>query len=887
MKKSLLSLAILAAVCPAAAFAADSAEQIHTIVWSGSGTAAPDLNQTFNYTGAQLAGATSNSWFDVVEIKDSAAGLVENASLTVSAKTPNSTSGADKQIEVLDVSGGANVKFGGSSFDISLDTDLIGTGNNMATGLMVWDATTVVSADVSNFSVKSTAANGKSVYGLTVNNNAANLSLTGNTVNVLVESATERTSEDQYSEALGLDIAKGTLSSSAGTTLNIKGRSTSQHSSQVSTKEGGANYTGATPLSGIKFEGGQGQFEGDVSIDVASNAGLVHGIWASNYFYNTTSGSTYGSSSGTFNNLNIKAASDSGDAYGIHASYTPEDDKTYDVILKVGGDLNIATESKSGNAYGVSLSGKSDALFSGNVNIGASAGEGKNAYAIHIEDSSLTLTGERVALEGDVLVKNKEQVAVPALIAASEISAATPATTGLIFKGNREVTINGDVRIETTGTGLTLDNTNVKMTGDSTLAATTLSSNNSTLYVADNATANVDHLTTTGHTSIVVDHTDNGVNFGSVTKTEGAAITTVGSSKFNDQYASSEEAAKAVLGVVTTGTGSDKTVAADKVAVEQSEKNGSFSADVKADGSIDQSTVVKTLNTKTERIGKTVARNIYAWRLEMNDMNKRLGELRDSEGNTGVWARVNAGKQKDDDGKNDFTQLQFGADTKIEALADIHAGVAFSYTDSDLSYNGGEGDNKVFGLAAYGSWLGDNGSFVDVIARVARLESNSVIDGTAADFNTTAYSLSAEIGHRFNLAETVFLEPQAEMNWGYVDGKTFATVNKTTGIAADTTVDSTTSLIGRLGVRAGITCPNNKGTAYVRTSVLHEFDGDVSVSRGDGSYTDDAGDTWFEYAVGGNYNLTPSTQFYADLSRTSGAELSEPWRFNVGARWAF
>ena len=30
----------------------------------------------------------------------------------------------------------------------------------MATGLMVWDATTVVSADVSNFSVKSTAANG-------------------------------------------------------------------------------------------------------------------------------------------------------------------------------------------------------------------------------------------------------------------------------------------------------------------------------------------------------------------------------------------------------------------------------------------------------------------------------------------------------------------------------------------------------------------------------------------------------------------------------------------------------------------------------------------------------------------------------------------------------
>lgn len=68
-------------------------------------------------------------------------------------------------------------------------------------------------------------------------------------------------------------------------------------------------------------------------------------------------------------------------------------------------------------------------------------------------------------------------------------------------------------------------------------------------------------------------------------------------------------------------------------------------------------------------------------------------------------------------------------------------------------------------------------------------------------------------------------------------------MNKVTGIAVDTTVDSTTSLIGRLGVRAGITCPNKKGTAYVRTSVLHEFDGDVSVTRGDGTYREDAGDT--------------------------------------------
>ena len=431
------------------------------------------------------------------------------------------------------------------------------------------------------------------------------------------------------------------------------------------------------------------------------------------------------------------------------------------------------------------------------------------------------------------------------------------------------------------------NNSVLKVTEESTIGTiTTAEDAVSTVHLAGNATGKF--TTVTGDTNIAFDSLDNKATIGTVT--EGSTITSQGSAVFNEQYASAEAAAQAAVkaGMVVDNYGY---VAADRIVVVESESNGSFSADIKKDDEgnsvIDQSTVSKTLNSKTERFGKSVAQNIYAWRLEMNDMNKRLGELRDSEGNTGVWARVNAGQQKADGSKNDFTQFQFGADTKVEALANIHAGVAFSYTDSDLEYVGGEGDNKIFGLAAYGSWLGDNGSFVDVIAKVARLESDSVIDGTSGDFNTTAYSLSAEVGHRFDLAESVFLEPQAEMSWGYVDGKTFTTLNKTSGIATDTTVDSTTSLIGRLGVRAGIKCPNNKGTAYVRTSVLHEFDGDVSVTRGDGTYTEDASDTWFEYAIGGNYNLSSTTQFYADLSRTSNAELSEPWRFNVGARWAF
>lgn len=550
----------------------------------------------------------------------------------------------------------------------------------------------------------------------------------------------------------------------------------------------------------------------------------------------------------------------------------------------ITGDINVYALGNAATTGTLTLDGDINVKGGGNVLLGGRYEGSVGENGVEISETY----GGNITIEGEHAITIEEgAVTVGGTLEALNTTLNSTASTGTT---ELNLAQNAYARLKSVSdvSAVELENKAVlKVTEASTIGTlTTAKDGAATVYLAGRATG--DFTTIAGDTTIAFDSLDNKATVGTVA--EGSSITSQGSSAFNEQYASAEAAAKAAIeaGMVVDG---HNAFAADKIVIDESESNGAFTAIVKTDEKgnavIDQSTATHTLNAKTERVGKTVAHNIHAWRLEMNDMNKRLGELRDSEGNTGVWARVNAGKQKADGAKNDFTQFQVGADTKVEALADIHAGVAFSYTDSDLSYVGGDGANKVFGLAAYGSWLGDNGSFVDVIAKVARLESDSMIDGTSADFNTTAYSLSAEIGHRFDLAPTVFLEPQAEMSWGYVDGKTFSTVNKTTGIAVDTTVDSTTSLIGRLGVRAGITFPNKKGTAYVRTSVLHEFDGDVSVTRGDGTYTEDAGDTWFEYAIGGSYNLTGSTQFYADLSRTSNAELAEPWRFNVGARWAF
>ena len=66
------------------------------------------------------------------------------------------------------------------------------------------------------------------------------------------------------------------------------------------------------------------------------------------------------------------------------------------------------------------------------------------------------------------------------------------------------------------------------------------------------------------------------------------------------------------------------------------------------------------------------------------------------------------------------------ASVQVGADADVgmgwKAGAAFSYTDGSSDMTAGSADHKACGLAAYGTWLGEGGHFVDLIAKVSRVE---------------------------------------------------------------------------------------------------------------------------------------------------------------------
>lgn len=295
-------------------------------------------------------------------------------------------------------------------------------------------------------------------------------------------------------------------------------------------------------------------------------------------------------------------------------------------------------------------------------------------------------------------------------------------------------------------------------------------------------------------------------------------------------------------------------------------------------GSIGASDKVASLSD-----GQSIA--TMQWRHEMNDLTKRMGELRDSPAGIGAWARLYGSEQEY--GKKNVTlrstSVQVGADYQI---GEWTVGGAFSYTNGSVDYAQGSGDADTYGFAAYGSWFAQNGMFLDLIAKYSRLSNDFEIADMKGSIDNNAYSFSAEFGWRFDLAKTVFIEPQVELRYGRILGDN-ATASNNVRIEQE----DFDSLLGRVGLRAGFKCPNDRGTVYVRVSGVHDFKGesDVRYSSSKASTTvhDDIGGSWVEYALGANVNITPSTYTYVDLERTSGSDVKENWRWNIGLRTVF
>ena len=366
-------------------------------------------------------------------------------------------------------------------------------------------------------------------------------------------------------------------------------------------------------------------------------------------------------------------------------------------------------------------------------------------------------------------------------------------------------------------------------------------------------------------------------------KAADTSLTVNGTKEVTDAIASGNARLQDLANVVKSG---DKS-AANTVTSDANDIIGGYSAEV-VDGKVAVDSVKTVENTTNRAISDMANISLMTWRQENNDMNKRLGELRDSKGEHGAWARMARGESKygSQNVKNQYNYYQVGYDEKLSTNPNWTVGVALTRTEGTSTFARGTGENKHTGFAVYGSYLNDNGSFVDLIAKYARMDNDYSTIGAGvgdASYETNGYSLSAEYGKRFTKANGFWIEPQVELTYG-----TVGSVDYLTSKGARVHQDSVDSLVGRLGFSLGKDI--KQGNVYVRASYLYDFDGETKATMsgaGAASFEQDLGGGWWEVGVGTNLNLSDATHLYFDVEKTYGGNVTTPWQWNAGVRWSF
>lgn len=315
---------------------------------------------------------------------------------------------------------------------------------------------------------------------------------------------------------------------------------------------------------------------------------------------------------------------------------------------------------------------------------------------------------------------------------------------------------------------------------------------------------------------------------------------------------------------------------------------GALTAEVAKNGSV---VVNEAQNTVNSSLIDIAASNFLFFRSQMNDVSARLGDLRSMPKTAGAWVRYYGGKNKYSSGNmsEKYNTVQLGGDGFINDT--FYLGGTFSYTHGDGNLRNGSTDDKNFNFGIYGGWLGDSGQFVDVIIKRHRVKSDFSLYNTmgrnSGSFHNWGTSASVEAGWRLQCPDTGFyVEPQAELQFGRLDSVDYKT-NK--GVKVEQ--DGIDSFVGRAGVAVGYTFPENKGNAYAKASVLHDWKGEVkstfSSNGAKRTYRDDLGGTWGEFAVGGTFNPTKNISAYGQVKTSAGSPVRNPWQVSIGVRYSF
>ncbi|EFH6991216.1 autotransporter outer membrane beta-barrel domain-containing protein [Escherichia coli] len=280
---------------------------------------------------------------------------------------------------------------------------------------------------------------------------------------------------------------------------------------------------------------------------------------------------------------------------------------------------------------------------------------------------------------------------------------------------------------------------------------------------------------------------------------------------------------------------------------------------------------------------------------EVNNLNKRMGDLRDINGEAGAWARIMSGTGSAGGGFSDnYTHVQVGADKKHELDGlDLFTGVTMTYTDSHAGSDAFSGETKSVGAGIYASALFESGAYIDLIGKYVHHDNEytATFAGLGKkDYSSHSWYAGAEVGYRYHVTEDAWIEPQAELVYGAVSGKQFSW--KDQGMNLTMKDKDFNPLIGRTGVDVGKSFSGKDWKVTARAGLGYQFD---LLTNGETVLRDASGEKRIKgekdgrmlMSVGLNAEVRDNIRFGLEFEKSAFGKYNVDNAVNANFRYSF
>lgn len=284
------------------------------------------------------------------------------------------------------------------------------------------------------------------------------------------------------------------------------------------------------------------------------------------------------------------------------------------------------------------------------------------------------------------------------------------------------------------------------------------------------------------------------------------------------------------------------------------------------------------------------------WNSELSTLRSRMGEVRGHE-QGGGWmraygSRFNASTGDGVDYRNNQSGLTLGADAPMPvSVGQLSLGLMAGYSKNDLAI--GQGTSGKIGsyyVGGYGTWLLDDGYYLDAILKLNRFRNESKVamsDGAKAKgrYESTGLGGSLEFGRNIRFDDGYFLEPYAQFSSVWVKGDSYALNN---GMQARN--NQTQSVLAKVGASAGRSVALKDGGVvrpYLRLAAAQEFSRDNEVKVNSTRFDNKLFGSRAEVGAGVSVSLSERLQLHADFDYMKGKQVEQPWGANVGLKFAF